>query len=371
MKIVRVDLLEVKIPLAHHFETSYGRMMDIHKMFLKAYTEDRFVYADSVVEPGLGYTYETPETARAVLVKYILPLVLGKEINGPDEYWRLIAKLRGHPMTKASMDNVIWIFKALEENQSLSQISGGDKTRIISGGVSVGIQDSIEAFLDVVRERIGRGAHRIKLKIMPGWDIKVLEAIRKNWPDMSVSVDANNCYDYYRDHDFLTSVDRFNLLMFEQPLSQADLYYHARLQAEIKTPICLDESIHGPYYAQAAAEMKACKIINIKQARCGGLTPAKKVHDIALANGIGCWCGGMIESGIGMTLNTAVAAWPNMVYPNAVYSNANFLVEDVIKPITAINPDGTVDVPTQPGLGVEVDEKIVDRYTLSREVVRA
>ncbi len=370
MLIQRVDLIEVKIPLTHHFETSYGRMHHIQKLLLKVYSKDRVVFSESVVEPGLGYTSETPDTSRSVLRNYLLPLVMGQEMSGPDDYWRRVAKLRGHIMTKASMENAVWMLKALEDNQSLAQATGADKTRVVSGGVSVGIQDSIEEFIDVVAERIDRGAHRIKIKIMPGWDVKPLEAFRKRWPDLNLSVDANNCYDYHRDQEFLLGVDRFNLMMFEQPLSSSDLYYHSLLQARIKTPVCLDESIQSPYHAQVAAAMGACKIINIKQARCGGLTPARQVHDIAQKHGIGCWCGGMIEAGIGMTVNTAVSAWPNMVYPNAIYSNANFLVEDIIEPPTRINPDGTVDVPQTPGLGVAVNEKLVDDFTIARDVIR-
>jgi o-succinylbenzoate synthase len=371
MKIERVDLILVEIPLVHHFETSYGRMRAIEKLIVKTYTRDLVAYSECVVEPGLGYTAETPETARVVLTRYLLPRVLGQELDGPEDYWKRVGGLRGHPMTKAALDNAIWMLKAMGEGKSLATATGADKERVFSGGVSVGIQDSLQEFEKVVEERIGRGARRIKLKIKPGWDVGPLETFRRRWPDLEVMVDANNGYDYHRHRDFLTAIDRFNLLMFEQPLAMEDLYYHARLQSEIKTPICLDESIHSPYHAEVAAAMGACRIINIKQARCGGLTPARQVHDIATRHGIGCWCGGMIETGIGMTLNTAVAAWPNMVYPSAIYANRNFLVEDIIDPPTVVAPDGTVAVPQAPGLGVNVKEDVLDRFTKARDVIRA
>lgn len=370
MIIERVDLIHVQIPLVHHFETSYGRSYNIDKLVLKVHTADLTAYAECVTDKNPGYASETIGTARVILANHILPLILGREIDGPDDYWNMIGRLTGHPMTKAGMDNAIWILKAMEEGRSLADMTGGTMDKIVSGGVSVGIQDSVEDFIALVEERIGRGAHRIKLKIMPGWDVEPLEAFRNRWPDMDLSVDANNCYDYHEHHDFLTGIDKYNLIMLEQPMSAHDLYYHSRLQAEIETPVCLDESIHSPFDARAAVEMKAGKIINIKQARCGGLTPARQVHDIAAAAGVECWCGGMIETGIGMTVNTAVSSWPNMVYPNAVYSNANFLVEDIIDPITAVDAKGMVAVPTAPGLGVAVDPVALDKYTVRADVYR-
>ena len=370
MKIERVDLLHVQIPMVHHFETSYGRSHEIDKLILKVHTADLTAYSECVVGQDPGYAYETIGTARNIMANHIFPLILGQEIDGPEGYWSKVGRVTGHPMTKAGLENAVWMLKGLEEGKSLAELTGGTRDRIVSGGVSVGIQDSIDEFVALVEERIGRGAHRIKLKIMPGWDVEPLDAFRNRWPNMDLSVDANNCYDYHRDHDFLTGIDKYKMIMFEQPLSAADLYYHSRLQAEIETPVCLDESVHSPFDAQAAVEMKACKIINIKQARCGGLSPARQVHDIAEAAGVECWCGGMIETGIGMTVNTAVSAWPNMVYPNAVYSNANFLVEDIIDPITAVDADGMVAVPTGQGLGVNVDPVMIDKYTVKAEVHR-
>ena len=371
MKIERVDLIHVKIPLVHHFETSYGRRFHVDKVIMKVHTADLTAFSELVADLDLGYAYETIDTSRTVLANHILPRILGQEIDGPEGYWAKVGSLTGHPMAKAGLDNAVWILKGLEEGKSLARLTGGTMDKIVSGGVSVGIQDSVEDFMAIVEERIGRGAHRIKLKIKPGWDVGPLEAFRNKWPDMDLSVDANNCYDYYEHHDFLTGIDKYGLIMFEQPMSSADLFYHSKLQAEIETPICLDESIHSPFNAKTAVEMKAGKIINIKQARCGGLTPARQVHDIAQAAGITCWCGGMIETGIGMTVNTAVSSWPDMVYPNAVYSNANFLVEDIIDPITAVDGQGMVAVPTAPGLGVEVDLKALDKYTVWTEVFRA
>lgn len=370
MKLKQVDLHKIRIPLCHHFETSYGRWTSIDKVIVKSYFDEGIVFSECVADPHMGYTYETPETAAFVLKQHILPLLWEKSISGPEEYWRLVEPLRGHPMTKACLDNAFWILKARLDGQSLAAATGGQRTTIDSGGVSVGIQDSEAEFMEIVKERIGRGARRIKLKIKPGWDRTPLECFRKHWPEMDLMVDANNAYDYHRDREFLTSIDQYNLLMFEQPLDAKDIYYHARLQEKIDTPVCLDESIHHPYHARLAVEIKACKIINIKQARCGGLTPAKEIHDIATANGVDCWCGGMIETGIGMTVNTAVASWPNMTYPNAVYANAGFLQEDLIDPPTVVDEKGQVAVPSAAGLGVEVNEKTLDRFTVEHKELR-
>lgn len=370
MKLKKVDLFTVRIPLCHHFETSYGRRTEIEKTIVKSYFDEGIVYTEGVADPDLGYSYETPKTIAEVLGTHILPLLWDKPVSGPEEYWQRISPLRGHPMAKACMDNALWILRAQLEGASLASVTGGNRATIESGGVSVGIQDSESEFLDVVRERIGRGAHRIKLKIKHGWDTVPLECFRKHWPDMDLMVDANNAYDYHQDHEFLTTIDRYNLLMFEQPLNAKDIYYHARLQEQIETPICLDESIHHAYHARLAAEIKACRIINIKQARCGGLTPAKQIHDIAQENGIDCWCGGMIETGVGMTINTAVASWPNMTYPNAVYSNTGFLTADIIDPVTVVDADGQITVPVQPGLGVNVDEDALEKFTVARLELR-
>jgi len=368
MKIERVDLIHLKLPLVRHFETSYGRQYDVEKLILKFYTPDFTTYTECVAEPDLGYTYETIGTAREILRNYLLPAVMGKNLEGPEDFWVHCEKFRGHPITKAAVENALWIIKSLEENISLARTLGNEKDRIVSG-VSVGIQDSAEELVDLVGEYLDAGYPKIKMKIKPGTDINRIEAVRNAYPDIELMVDANNAYSL-DDIDTLKVFDRFNLLMIEQPLAYDDIFDHAKLQSQLETPICLDESINGPYFARVAIEMNACRIINIKQGRVGGLARAKAVHDICRDAGIGVWCGGMFETGIGRAAIVALAGLPNFIYPSDVSASNRYYHRDIVDPEFTLNPDGTISVPQAPGLGVTVNESVLDRYTVAREIIR-
>ena len=368
MKIERVDLIQIKIPIVGHFETSYGRRYESHKLLLKLYTSDFVTYTECVAQPAPGGFYETIGTAREVLKSFLLPAIMGQELNDPQDFWKLCGRFRGHNMTKAAVENGLWVLKALEEQKPLSQLLGNKKERIMSG-VSIGIQDSGEELVEQAAKYIEQGYPRIKMKIKPGADVSRVEVMRKHFPDITLMVDANNAYSL-GDIDTLRALDEFNLQMIEQPLAYNDIFYHAKLQAQLKTPICLDESIYGPYHARVAIEMKACRIINIKQGRVAGLARAKEVHDICQQNGIGVWCGGMWETGVGRAILVALAGLPNFIYPNDISASSRYYQRDITDPEFTLNPDGTIDVLKGPGLGVEVNEKVLDGYTSAREVIR-
>lgn len=368
MKIDRVDLIQLKIPIVGHFETSYGRRYESHKLILKFYTPDFVTYTECSAQPMPGVSSETIGTSLEILKSFLLPAIMGQELTGPQDFWKLCKRFRGHNMAKAAIENGLWVLKALEEQKPLSQLLGNKKERI-TAGVSIGIQDSDEALVDQVAQYIEKGYPRIKVKVKPGADVSRVEAVRKHFPDITLMVDANNAYSL-GDIDTLRALDEFNLQMIEQPLAYNDIFDHAKLQAQMKTPVCLDESIHGPYHARVAIEMKACRIINIKQGRQAGLARAKEVHDICRKGGIGVWCGGMFETGVGRAILVALAGLPNFIYPSDISASGRYYHRDIIDPEFTLNPDGTIDVPKGPGLGVEVNEKVLDSYTISREVIR-
>lgn len=368
MKIERVDFIQLKIPIVGHFETSYNRRYDSDKLILKFHTPDFTAYTECVAGTTLGYSYESINTAKVVLREHLLPAVMGRELEGPEDFWPLCGRFRGHPMAKAAVENALWILKALEQNVSLAHLIGSQKDRVQSG-VSIGIQDTAEELVEQAGRYLDQGYPKIKMKIKPGVDLARVEAMRKAFPDVALMVDANNAYSL-DDLDLLKQLDQYNLLMIEQPLAYDDIHDHAKLQPQMKTPICLDESIHGPYFARVAIETQACRIINIKQGRVGGLAKAKEVHDVCQRAGIGVWCGGMFETGVGRALIVALAGLENFIYPSDISASGRYYRRDIVDPEFTLNPDGTISVPQGPGLGVEVNETVMDGYTVARDVIR-
>jgi o-succinylbenzoate synthase len=368
MRIERVDMIHIRMHLVSPFETSYGQDYEMNKIILKVYTPDSTAYSECVAEGYPYYAYETVGTVGEILKKFILPSVMGIDLQGPEECWEKISRFRGHPMAKAGIENAIWILQALEEGKPLWRLLGGNKDRVVSG-VSIGIQDHVEKLIELIGLYLSKGYPRIKLKIKPGKDLAVVEAVRKQFSDINLMVDANNAY-CLNDLKTLKALDQYHLLMIEQPLAYDDIVDHAKLQARMDTPICLDESIHGPYYARVATELNACRIINIKQGRVGGLVPAREVHNIARAAKIGVWCGGMLETGIGQAVNLALATLPNFIYPNDICESELLWARDLVDPPITLNSDGTISVPSEPGLGVKVNEDTLERYMVGREVIR-
>jgi o-succinylbenzoate synthase len=368
MKIERVDLIQIRMRLKAPFETSYGRQSELDKLIIKVYTHDETAYSECTVGNQPLDSYETLETAKYILKSFIIPSIMGSELRGPDHYWEKIARFRGHPMAKAAMENAIWTLKAMEEGIPLAKCLGGQRDKILSG-VSIGIQNSTEELIERIASYLSQGYPKVKIKIKPGKDVNTIEEVRHHFPDITLMVDANNAFSLNH-METLEAMDQFNLLMIEQPLGHDDMVDHSRLQAKLETPICLDESINSPSAARVAAALHACRIINIKQGRVGGLTQALEVHNIAQANGMGVWCGGMLETGIGRAVNVAIATLPNFIYPSDISASDRYWERDLIDPPFAINPDGTIDVPSEPGLGVKVNEAVLDRFTVEQEIIR-
>ena len=368
MKIERIELFHLLIPLRLPFETSYGRDDNMEKLVLKIYTQDIVTYTECVAEVLPTYSYETIGTAKEILKTCIFPLVLGREIDSPEGYCGLVSWIRGHEMAKASVENAFWILTALEKGVSLATLLGGSKETIVSG-VSIGIQDTPESLVALIGSYLDQGYPRIKIKIKPGKDLKYIQAVRKEYPDIALMVDANNAYSL-DDIETLRAFDAYNLIMAEQPLDYDDILDHSKLKKMIQTPICLDESIHSPYFARIAVELDACQIINMKQARVGGLKAAMAIHDLCMEHNIGVWCGGMMETGVGRAVNIALSTLPNFIYPSDISASDRYWDRDIIDPGFELNPDGTIDVPSGPGLGVTVNEETLKRYAINHEVFR-
>ena len=368
MKLEAITLREIQMPLVHFFETSFGRVYSRRILLLTAHCEGVDGWSECVAGEDPFYSPEWIETAWPVIQHYLAPAVLGHTFASAGESAHSMAKVRGHRMAKAAVENALWDAEAQQKQQPLWKLLGGSR-REIQCGVSIGIQDSIEQLLEKIEIEVSAGYRRIKVKVKPGWDVNVLERIRSRWSEIVLSCDANSAYTM-DDVEHLRKFDQFNLLMIEQPLWNDDIYYHARLQRELRTAICLDESIHHVRDAAAAIETGACRIINIKVGRVGGFTEAKKIHDLCLANSIPVWCGGMLESGIGRAHNVALSTLQNFRLPGDVSASKRYWKEDIIEPEVQVSPQGTIAISDAPGTGYRVREDLIEKLTVRKETLR-
>jgi O-succinylbenzoate synthase len=367
MIIDRVELFHIRIPLLAPFETSFGVTTDRDTILVKATTKDGVTGWGEWAGDGPGYSYETEHTAWHILQDYLIPLTLKAPIQHPRDTVALYRGVRGHNITKAAIEAALWDIAAQERGLSLRDFIGKTtgqtmKDRVVVG-VSIGIQPTTEKLLEKIEGFLQYGYLRIKMKIKPGRDIGDARAARKAFPDRMLMVDANSAYTL-KDADLFKQMDDLDLLMIEQPLGYDDIYEHSKLQPQLKTPICLDESIHSPDHARMAIELGACKIINIKQGRSGGLTQAIEIHDICVQHGVPVWCGGMLETGVGRALNLALAALPNFKLPSDLSASNRYYNPDLIDPPFDINADGTLSVPTGPGLGVHIVPERLHKLTV-------
>ena len=350
MRIEGVRLFDVRLPLVRPFETSFGRI-DAREFVLVAVDGDEATgWGECVADVDPFYSEETTSTAWYALSSVLVPGVLGRSFSHPREVSAVWTRVRGHRMAKAALEMAIWDLHARLEGRPLCEVLGA-KSRPIAAGVSIGIQPSPEALVERVAAELAEGYRRIKIKIKPGWDRRPVEALRAKFGDILLMVDANAAYTVV-DAPMLTSLDAFDLMMIEQPLDYDDLVDHARLQASLRTPICLDESIKGPKSAIDALDLGACRIINIKPGRMGGFGPSLTVHEIARDRGIPLWHGGMLESGIGRAHNLHLSTLPGFTLPGDVAASKRYFVPDLIDPPIDVKPDGCIDVPPGPGIGV-------------------
>ncbi len=365
MKIERIELRLIQMPLLSPFETSFGRTTMRRIVLVRVDAEGWTGWGEVTAGESPFYNYETPETAWHILRDFLIPWSLKKNWNAPGDLVPAFRPVRGHNMAKAALENAVWDIAAQEKNLPLAKLVGGTIEEIPCG-VSIGIKPSIAELLENVAREVAAGYQRIKVKVKPGWDVNVLEAIRARFPRILLMADANSAYSL-ADITHLKEFDRFNLMMVEQPLGWDDLLDHAKLQREIATPICLDESIHTADDARKAIEIGACKIINIKLGRVGGFTGARALHDVCRARNVPVWCGGMLESGIGRAHNIAMSALPGFTLPGDVSASKRYWSDDIIEPEVTVSTRGTIRVPQAAGLGYSPRLAQIEKLTVRKE----
>jgi o-succinylbenzoate synthase len=365
MRIKRVELREIRLPLVHFFETSFGRTTVRRIVLVRAEAGGIEGWGEVTCGEAPFYNYETPETAWHILRDFLIPWALEREWETPSALAERFRPIRGHNMAKAALENACWDIEARRQGLPLARLVGGTLEEIPCG-VSIGIQNSVEELLEKIEREVAAGYRRIKVKIKPGWDTQILARIRERFPRVPLMADANSAYSL-RDLAHLKEFDRFGLMMVEQPLGWDDLLDHAKLQRELATPVCLDESIHSADDARKAIEIGACKIINVKLGRAGGFTAARELHDLCLGRRIPLWCGGMLESGIGRAANIAMSALPGFVLPGDVSASRRYWSEDIVDPEVTVTPEGTIRVPTSPGLGFVPNLNRIEKATVRKE----
>jgi O-succinylbenzoate synthase len=368
MKIDRIELALCCLPYVHFFETSLGREEERTFILVKVFTEGICGYGEVVADKAPLYSYETTQTAWLMLKDFLIPLLIRKSLSEPLDFYEEAKVFKGHPMAKAGIELALWDLVAKQKDLPLYKLYGGTQKEIPSG-VSIGIQDSESQLVDRIQSFLDEGYQRIKLKIMPGWDFSICQAVREKFPDIRLQVDANGAYSL-DDKKRLLDLDSFDLEMIEQPFPPYDLWDHSRLQEEMQTPLCLDESITSVQTARKAIEMGSCRIINIKAGRVSGIIESKKIHDVCQENSLPVWCGGMLESGIGRAHNIHLATLPNFKFPHDLSASKRYYAEDLIEPPIDITSHGTIEVPDLPGIGVLPQEDRIDKASQIKKIFR-
>ncbi len=369
MKIENIELFHIRMELVSPFTTSMGTEYDEEHIIVRVGAEGLTGWGESVAEGTPFYSYETVQTAWHILKDFLIPDILGKELSSIGDAIGAWERVRGHRMAKAGLEAALWDLFAKAQDISLSQLLGGNRQKI-DVGVSIGIQENESQLLRKVEGYLKEGYKRIKIKIAPGHDLIYVNALRREYPDLLLQVDANSAYTLGHS-DVFTQMDEANLLLIEQPLGYEDIYEHSKLQKLLKTPICLDESIHSLDNTRAAIELNSCRIINIKPGRVGGFSESKLIHDYCASQNVAVWHGGMLESGIGRAGNVALASLPNFSLPGDISASKRYYKQDIVLPEFTVNSDGTMDVPSGPGIGVEIDQQALKKVTVRKEIFKA
>jgi O-succinylbenzoate synthase len=369
MKINQISLHHIRMPLASRFETSFGCTTDRECILITLHAEGRIGYGECVADRDPGYSYETTGTAWHVLKDFIASAILGQDVKDAVDYQQRVLQIRGHHLAKAGVEMALWDLIGKREGKSLRAILGGVREKV-DVGVSVGLQESPAALVEAVGNYIAQGYRRVKIKIKPGRDVGDAQAVRKAFSDLRLQVDANSAYTL-ENARVLKPMDDLSLLLIEQPLDEDDLWDHHKLQKQFQTPICLDESILSPRHARQAIEMEACRVINIKAGRVGGLSQGIAIHDLCREQGIPVWCGGMLETGVGRASNLALASLPGFSLPGDISASERYYQHDITNERFTLNPDSTIDVPSGSGLGVTLDEKALKRFTLAEITLKS
>ncbi|MGA3026653.1 MAG: o-succinylbenzoate synthase [Bryobacteraceae bacterium] len=353
--IDRIVLREIRMPLVRPFETSFGRTTERRIILVEARADGLSGWGEVTCGEHPFYNEEWTDSAWLILRDYAPTTPAA-------------SRIRGHNMARGGLEAALWDLEARRNGVPLWKQIGGGARREIPCGVSIGIQDSVDDLLRAIDAELAAGYQRIKIKIKPGWDVKVVNEVRKRFPRIRLMADANSAYTL-ADADHLRQLDDFYLMMIEQPLGHDDIIDHAELQAKLATPICLDESIRSAHHAEQAIRLGACHIINIKLGRVGGFAEARRIHDVALEAGIPVWCGGMLESGIGRAHNIALATLAGFVLPGDVSASRRYWARDIVTPPVEVTSEGSIVVRDEPGFGYQIDREYLDSITARQEVV--
>ena len=360
MKIERVELFHISQPLVSPFATSFGQQQERDCLILAVQADGLTGWGECVATNDPGYSYETVQTAWHILGDFLIPALGDWSFVEPEELPGRLAFVRGHPLAKAAVEQALWDITAQRDGLSMAaklcQPYAEPPRQRVKVGVSIGLQPTIEETITVIEEYVAQGYGRIKLKIKPGRDLALAQAARAAFPDLPIMLDANSAYKL-ADAPIFQAMDELNLLMLEQPLGYEDIYDHSQLRPLIRTPLCLDESIHSADHARFALAIGGCDIINIKPARVGGWTEARRIHDLCRAAGIPVWCGGMLETGVGRAGQLALASLPGFTLPGDISATERYYASDIATAFHLNKEDSTLTVPDGLGLGIEVDRK--------------
>lgn len=362
MRLEQLILRELHMNLVAPFQTSMETTTLRRIFLLEAIVDGVSGWGECVAGETPSYSPETTETAWHILKDHLWPLLRGKQFTTASEVWRLMSGTRGHEMAKGGLEAAIWDAEAKQKRVPLWKLVGGVRDEIASG-VSIGVKPSLEELAKVVQLELEAGYQRIKIKIKPGYDIEPVRRLRQEFPSIKLMVDANSAYSL-ADAQLLRNLDDYYLMMIEQPLGWDDLFAHVQLQKQLSTPICLDECIHTEEQATAAIALGACRIVNIKLGRVGGFTQAKRIHDFCQQHDVPVWCGGMLESGIGRAHNIALSTLPNFTLPGDVTASKRYWTDDIIEPEVTVSKQGTIKVPSAPGIGFEPRLDLIQKLTV-------
>jgi O-succinylbenzoate synthase len=366
MKIERIVLRQIRMPLVHFFETSFGRTYGRDIVIVEVVSEGLSGWGEITAGENPFYNEEWTDSAWLIARNYVAPRLLNREIADAGEVDALTRHIRGHNMARGGVEAAVWDLQARRNGNPLWKEIGGGVWKEIPCGVSIGIQDSVEQLIAKIETELAAGYQRIKIKIKPGWDHDVIRRVREAFPRIRLMADANSAYTL-EDAPRLKALDDFYLMMIEQPLAHDDIIDHAVLQPQLETPVCLDECIRSAHHAGQAIRLKAGRVVNIKLGRVGGFTQAKRVHDLCEAASIPVWCGGMLESGIGRAHNIALASLPNFRLPGDVSASKRYWKRDIIAPEVEVSPLGTIALRDDPGFGYELDLDFMNHIAVREE----
>jgi O-succinylbenzoate synthase len=354
------------MPLVHFFETSFGRTLARDIILVEVRSDGISGWGEVTAGENPFYNEEWTGSVWPLLIDYVAPRILNHRFESPNEVGSRTTHLRGHNMARGGIEAAVWDLQARLNNEPLWKTIGGGARTAIPCGVSIGIQDTPGELIEKIETELAAGYQRIKIKIKPGWDTDIVRNLRDRFPETKLMADANSAYTLC-DWERLKELDQFDLMMIEQPLAHDDIIDHSVLQAQLNTPICLDECIRTAHHAEQAIRLKAGRIINIKLGRVAGFAEAKRVHDICAAHAIPVWCGGMLESGIGRAHNIALSTLPNFSLPGDVSASKRYWKQDIIEPPIEVSSAGTIEVSESPGFGYEINMPYLESLLVRQE----